>query len=219
MNIKDAYHYQNYLQDLLTATRVYLATQSNVTCLKQEHLKSASNPEAKDEVIENANSRALPYTNNQIIDFMLSVMDERRRVTEAIATAKRYINPDPDTESAVNKCRREIMETLRHLYEIKPSERKSVGHDFKLNANGEQVSYAYNIREVCTIDFDRNKVRRIINELAAKADSVSSSIDRSMLEEIDFCPLFNVNETLEDAIETQLMLEAERANVEYPKKL
>ena len=47
---------------------------------------------------------------------------------------------------------------------------------------GNQTEYRYDIERVQTIDFDRNKLRKIIKNLYSKADSVSNDIDLELLD-------------------------------------
>lgn len=55
MNLKEAFCYMNFLDDLLSEAINYLSQDSFVTNTKEIHLKSKVNPDAEDEVFENVN--------------------------------------------------------------------------------------------------------------------------------------------------------------------
>lgn len=202
MNLKESFRYQNYLAMLFTSISAYLNDRRNLVCVKQEHLRKSANPEAQDETVDATKERAYAQSNGTIIEFMKAVMEEKHSLAIAIGKAKAGCVIDIDAEAAHNSLRRGMAATLEHVCAIKPSECKTQGSDFKFNATGDQVRYFYDIKEITTIDFDRNGVKRLAKNLAREADEASSALDRCMIDvNVDFVPSFNVSDSVEDALE------------------
>ena len=201
MNLKEAFRYQNYLNDLFSQMKFYAADRRNFLIVKQEHFRSKVNPEAVDETIETTKEREYTQDNKTIISFMSALIEEKHRLSIAIDKAKAACEIDIDAETAHNNKRRDMALLLKTIAGIKPSERKTTGRDFKFNANGEQVEYCYEINEVSTIDFDRNAVKGLFRKLSRESDDMSAKIDRCMIDVIvEFEPMFDVSDSVEDAL-------------------
>lgn len=202
MYLKEAFRYQNYLNELISATTSYLNGGQYTTKTVQEHLRKKANPDAENETIDLSAERALAYTANQMVDFLQHLIDEKQKLTKAISEAKRGCSIDIDAEVANNRIRQSVAATLSRMGNMKPSERMTRAYAYKFNAEGNQVQYAYEVKEVTTIDFDRNKVKGISKELIQCADEASTAIDKAMVElAVDYNPDYSVNDSFEDAIE------------------
>lgn len=202
MYLKEAFRYQNYLNELISATTSYLNGGQYTTKTVQEHLRKKANPDAENETIDLSAERALAYTANQMVDFLQHLIDEKQKLTRAISEAKRGCSIDIDAEVANNRIRQSVAATLSRMGNMKPSERMTRAYAYKFNAEGNQVQYAYEVKEVTTIDFDRNKVKGISKKLIQCADEASTAIDKAMVElAVDYNPNYSVNDSFEDAIE------------------
>ena len=74
-------------------------------------------------------------------------------------------------------------------------------YGYKFNTVGDQVQYTYDVKEVTTIDFDRNKVKGLGKRLIEEADKVSAQVDKLMVElNVEYSPEFSVNDSFEDAV-------------------
>lgn len=203
MNLKESFRYQNYLGALFSSVSAYLQDKRNLVIIKQEHLRKNANPDAQDETIDASKERAFTQDNGTIIEFMKAIVDEKYALAIAINKAKTSCGIDIDAETARNSQRRTMATILERVATIKPSECKTQGSDFKFNATGEQVRYFYDIKETTTIDFDRNKVKRLAKSLAKESDETSTAIDRCMIDtDVNFIPSFNVGDSIEDALES-----------------
>lgn len=203
MNLKESFRYQNYLGSLFTNVSIYLQDKRNLVIVQQEHLRKNANPDAQDETINASKERAFEQDNGTIIEFMKAVVDEKYAIAIAIDKAKASCGIDIDAETARNSQRRTMATILERVAAIKASECKTQGSDFKFNATGDQVRYVYDIKETTTIDFDRNKVKRLAKSLARDADETSTAIDRCMIDtNVEFVPSFNVGDSIEDALES-----------------
>ena len=202
MYLKEAFRYQNYLNELITTTIGYLNNSQYTTKTVQEHLRKKANPDAENETIDLSSERVLPYTANQMVDFLQHLIDEKQKLTIAISEAKKVCDIDIDAEIANNRVRQNTASILSRMGNMKSSERMTRAYAYKFNAEGNQVQYAYDVKEVTTIDFDRNKVKSVSKNLTRCADEVSTAIDKAMVElAVDYAPDYSVNDSFEDAIE------------------
>lgn len=202
MYLKEAFRYQNYLNTLISTTTGYLSDTRYTTKTVQEHLCNKANPDAENETVDLSAERVLGYTANQMVDFLQHLIDEKQKLTMAISEAKKSCGIDIDAEIANNRIRQSVAATLSHMGNMKPSERMTKAYAYKFNAEGNQVQYAYDVKEVTTIDFDRNKVKGISKKLISGADEVSTAIDKVMVElAVDYVPNYSVNDSFEDTIE------------------
>ena len=75
------------------------------------------------------------------------------------------------------------------------------GSGFRFNGEGNQVSYRCDATQVTTIDFDRNKIRGLAMALGKKADEISMSMDKSLVNtEVLYEQPFDMNESFEDIL-------------------
>lgn len=201
MNLKDAFRYQNYLDTRIGDICEILDTKDYVTITKEIHKKSLSNPDAQDEILEVKNTD-YDVTVNMMIDVLCKLLDEKIRIGKFITDCKGKLNIDIDAQISTNKSRQSISATLRNLGNIKTKESKHREVAYKLNNDGNQVSYYYNLHKVTSIDFDRNKVKETAKKLLKEADEVSTTIDReTVAKEFDFTALFDVNDTVSEIFE------------------
>lgn len=201
MNLKESFRYQNYLDGLFNQACGCLANTKNVTVTIQEHLRSSANPEATNETTVVEVERSYSCTNDQLIDFVSDLIDERRRVALAIHEAKAAAQFASDAEISVNRAVQYAARTLSNLGAMKPGEKIIRGTGYKFNAEGNQVPYNYDIKETITLGFDQKKAKETAKSLYALADKVSADADRFLIEtEIDHNPKYNVNEGFDDAI-------------------
>lgn len=202
MYLKEAFRYQNYLNSLITTTSSFLSSNQYTTKTVQEHLRKKANPDAEDETVDLSVERALTCTANQMVDFLQHLIDEKQKLTKAISDAKKNCDIDIDAEVANNRIRQNVASVLSRMGCMKSSERMTKAYAYKFNAEGNQVQYAYDVKEVTTIDFDRNKAKGISKKLIKQADEASAAIDKAMVElPVDYTPNYSVNDSFEDAIE------------------
>lgn len=206
MNIKEAFRYQNKLKQVLDMTNSALGTQALITSTKTKFLYSKVNPDAQDEVIETTaeNDSVFAKDPNATVEFAMFILDEREKLNKAIADAKASSAIDIDSEVDLNVSRRALANTLRYMAGIKSSSTtvKNGGTGYKFNADGEQVSYRCDIDKVTTINFDRNKVKKLASDLGKEADSISTKLDASLITtEVSYEPPFDVNDDIQTIFE------------------
>ena len=200
MILKESFRMQNHLRELANSAMLYLSDNQNVMKIKQEHLRSKSNPKAADETIER--KRESDMTADNVIELYLDILNEREKLSKAIGRAKADADIDMDAAIAINKEKQGAISRFKEIYRLKSSETIGQGKDFMINAEGNQTPYIYNIRSVNTIDFDRNALKGIVKRLQRESDEVSSRIDLlNVTLEVDYTPKYEVEDSFEDAYE------------------
>ena len=202
MNLKDSFRYMNFLDSLMEKGQMLLMTDSLITNTKEEHLRSKANSEATDEVINDANPSEYNFSANDVIHFMEEILAERETLSKKIAKVKKSTSIDIDYSVSMNKKRQEFIGALSYLEKLKSSEKTTKGFDYKFNEEGNQVKYVYDVKKIVTIDYDRNKVKKLIKNLSKKCDEISTEIDKIMIiTEVKFDPKWDFTDTVEDAIQ------------------
>lgn len=201
MNLKESYRYANYLDRLLITADTYLRNKGFVTTTEQNHMRSKANSEAQDEIIVVQKPYDVDFTPNDIIDFVVKVINEKENLFSAIADAKVSAEINIDNAIAMNKKKQSFVNTLNTIVSIKPSETQSIGKDYKFDINNEQKPYSYQIISKTSIDFDRNSVKGLIKKYNKECDEISSKLDEiEITTSVDFTPLFDVNDSFEDLV-------------------
>lgn len=201
MNLKESYRYANYLDCLLITADTYLRNKGFVTTTEQNHLRSKANPDAQDEIVAVQKPYDVDFKPNDIIDFVVKVINEKEKLFSAIADAKARTEINIDNAVAMNKKKQSFVNTLNSIVSIKSSETQSMGKDYKFDINNEQKPYSYQIISKTSIDFDRNSVKGLIKKYNKECDEISSKLDEiEITTQVDFTPLFDVNDSFEDLV-------------------
>lgn len=201
MNLKESYRYANYLDGLLSTAYTYLHNKGFVTTTIEEHLRKNSNPDVENETIEVQKPFDVEFKPNNVIDFAVKVIEEKEKLSNAIAAAKSSTEIDIDNAIAMNKKKQGFVSVLNGIADIKPSEIKTTSKGYKFDINGEQKPYIYDVNRKTSIDFDRNDVRNLIKKYLKETDEISAKLDLIEITTIvDFEPTWDVNEKFEELV-------------------
>ena len=201
MNLKESYRYANYLDSLLRRAYSYLNSNGFVTTTVEEHLRSKSNPDVEDEVIEVKSPYDVEFTPNDVINFVVKVLNEKEKLSDAIAKAKSTTEIDIDNAVAMNKKKQQFVGVLNEIADIKPSETKTTGKAYKFDINVEQKPYIYDVNRKTSINFDRNDVRKLVKKYLKETDEISSKLDLiEITTQVDIEPRFDVNDKFEELV-------------------
>jgi len=203
MNMKDAFRFQNKLKALMCEATSILEDRRNIVKVKTTHLRSKVMSDAQDAVVEEAAPSEYAGHANEIAAFLMSLLEEREKLCRAIHAAKSSLALDMDSEVGLNRQRQELAEVFRHMTTLRNSEKTIAGggSGFRFNGEGNQVSYRCDATQVTTIDFDRNKIRGLAMALGKKADEISMSMDKSLVNtEVLYEQPFDMNESFEDIL-------------------
>ena len=76
------------------------------------------------------------------------------------------------------------------------------GVGYRFNAEGNQVSYKCDVKTVRTINFDRTKVRKLLNNIVDVSDARSTEIDKAIINStVPYTAPFNVNDSFNTIFE------------------
>lgn len=204
MILKEAFRYQNYLSTLFARATSYLIGDSFITTTVQKHYRTKSNPDAQDEEITVLKSYNVDFTPNELLDFVVKLIDEKQKLSNAITAAKKSASIDIDAAMSMNKTKQEFIQVLRRMASVKPSETEREGVAYKFNNDGDQVPYKYPITEVKSIEFNRDDVKGLITKYKKETDTISTERDRiDIMTEVDYEPIWEVDTPLEDIVSTK----------------
>ena len=198
MNLKEAFRFQNKLQSLMNEAQSILQDECNITRTQTTVFHKKIMPELENEVTVEIAPSEYADRINEVVDFMLYLLDEHEKLAKSIHAAKMALPIDMDIEVALNGKRQSIASTLRYMVGLRSSEQVMPhgGMGYRFNAEGNQVTYRCEAKRVITINFDRNKVRTYTSALNRKADGISAELDRCMVNaEVAYEAPFDVNES------------------------
>ena len=201
MILKEAFRYQNYLTSLFVQATSYLSREDFITTTTQNHNRSMVNPDAQDEKISVPKVFNVGYKPNDLIDFVVKLIDEKQKLSNAITEAKKSLDMDIDAAMNMNKTKQDFISVLRSMASIKSTESEKEGTSYKFNNDGDQVSYRYPVKEVKAIDYNRNTVKGLISKYKKETDQISTTRDRiDIMTDVDYTPVWEVDTPLEDIL-------------------
>ena len=206
MNLKEAFRFQNKLQSMMDEAQAILNVTSNVTKVQNTYLRHKVMAEAEDETTVDTPSTEYGDKITELAEFLLHLMTEREKLSAAIYKAKSNLelNAGLDGEVSLNSKRQEIANLFRHMVSLRNGEVliTNGGTGYRFNNEGNQVSYRCDVRRVTTINFDRNKVRKMCADLSKKSDETSTALDAALVNTVvEYETPFDVNETFAEAFE------------------
>ena len=204
MNLREAYRYHNHIENLHSMARAYLLQPANFMHIEEHHMRSKANPDAQDETVvasQNADKTLSNVPVETLVHFIIEVLDEELKLSEAIEKAKSSMGDCYDAILCCNKKRRSTADLIESLGRAKDTERTREARSYKINAEGNQVAYYYDVIEKSSVTYDRNEMKRISRSMRQLADQVSSKIDRADIDtEVEMTPVFDINDSFEDAV-------------------
>lgn len=209
MNLKEAFRFQNKLQSMMTDAQSILGNNGNITKVQNTYLRHKVMAEAEDEVTMEAPSTEYSENITEMAEFLLFLLDEREKLSAAIHQAKVSLplGAGLDGEVSLNGKRQEIATLLRHMAGLRNGEVliSNGGVGYRFNNEGNQVSYRCDVKRVTTINFDRNKIRKMCANLSKKSDETSATLDAALVNTpVEYEAPFNVNETFAEAFEAHM---------------
>ncbi|MBQ2691264.1 MAG: hypothetical protein IJF53_03820 [Clostridia bacterium] len=207
MNLKEAFRFQNKLQALMNEAQSILLQDRNITKTQTTVFHKKIMPELENEVTVDIAPSEYADRINEVVSFMLYLLDEHEKLAKGIHDAKAALPIDMDNEVSLNGKRQNIASVLRRMVDLRSSEQLMPGGGigYRFNAEGNQVSYRCDAKRVTTINFDRNKMRSHLSELNRKSDEVSAQLDRCMVNsEVAYEAPFDVNDSFSTVFENYL---------------
>lgn len=200
MNLKESFRYQNFLEGLLTTAQAYIYMPDHLYDVTKTHHKNKANPDADDDVetIDNGTT----FKVDDIIKFIVHIITEKEKLSEAICAAKDALNFDIDSAIASNKSKQKVVQSLRRALNHKEVITKERGTDYKFNVEGNQSPYYYEIEVKKTLAFSKENVKRACRALITSADDASRKVDEALVNTNVqlYDPPYEVNDTFEDVV-------------------
>lgn len=201
MKLKEAFRYQNALKQWIEEAESFLTNRNNIVKIEETHKKSLVNKEESD-VVKEINNRVIDVEPNTMIDFIYDLVEEKNKVSQAISEAKRNSDVDLDVSIEINKSKQRLANIYNRLSNVKNSQKTRTDRTYKFNVEGNQTPYVYEVDEVTSIDYDRNKVRKLQKKLEKTCDETSTKIETLQLTiEVNHTPKYDVNDSFADLIE------------------
>lgn len=198
MNLKEAFRCQNKLKALMDEAESILEDKRNITEVKVTTLYSRVVPERENEVTVEAAPSEYADRIDAVAAFLLDLLHEREKLSQAIRTAKAQLPIDMDSEVSLNTHRQAVARVLRTMVDLRCSETMRPGGavGYRFNAEGNQVAYRCDEKRVTTIHYDRNRIRAELKKLTAQLDAVSTELDRWLINsEVAYEAPFDVNDS------------------------
>lgn len=202
MNLKECYRYANYLDRLYGDLVTFLVDRKFITTTQQEHQRSKANADSEDETVVVKKPYDVNFTPNDVIDLVVQILDEQEALANAVATAKLNTEMNIDNAISMNKKRQNFIGILNAMNSVKSTETQTQGSDYTFNVEKNQVKYFYPVKEITTIDFNRNDVKALAKKYSKICDDVSAKLDSIEINtQVSFNPRFDVNDLFEDVME------------------
>ena len=205
MNLKEAFRYQNKLQALMDEAQGILGLNSNITVVENTYLRKKVMPEAENETVILTPETEYYQQITDVARFLLFLLDEKAKLFAAIRQAKNALEIDMDSEVSLNASRQGIARIFKNMVDLRSSEQviSNGGSGYRFNAEGNQVTYRCDVKRVTTINFDRNVIRKKLQELNRQSDETSAQLDLCLVtSKVDYEPPFDVNVSFAEAFET-----------------
>ena len=206
MNLKEAFRFQNKLQSMMDEAQSILGSTANITKVQNTYLRKKVMPEAENETTIDAPATEYSEQITLVAEFLLHLLSEREKLSVAIFQAKAGLNLPAglDGEVSLNSKRQEVAGLFRRMAGLRSSEVliPNGGTGYRFNNEGNQVSYRCDVKRVTTINFDRNKIRKMCGDLSKKSDEVSAALDSVLVNtQVEYTVPFDVNDTFAEAFE------------------
>lgn len=199
MNLKDAFRYKNFLNQLSEETTRILGQRSNQYQTTRLHKIHDANPDGQDrtEVVEPADLLDI----NTAMKLYMSIIEKLEQLNKAINEAKRSLNFDLDATVQANNKRRNLANSIRSILKSKSHEAETCLTGYKFNNEGVQNPYVYVMVETTTERFDRTAFKQTMDDLLKKSDEVSTMIDTAMVNTtVNYDMPWSVNSEVEDIL-------------------
>ena len=206
MNLKEAFRFQNKLQSMMDEAQSILGSTANITKVQNTYLRKKVMTEAENETTIDAPATEYSEQITLVAEFLLHLLSEREKLSVAIFQAKAGLNLPAglDGEVSLNSKRQEVAGLFRRMAGLRSSEVliPNGGTGYRFNNEGNQVSYRCDVKRVTTINFDRNKIRKMCGDLSKKSDEVSAALDSVLVNtQVEYTVPFAVNDTFAEAFE------------------
>ena len=211
MNLKEAFRFQNKLQQLMAEGEAIISNEKNITRVTTTYLRNKAMAEAKNETLVDEPATEYAQQITEMVEFLLYLLSQREVLSAAIRTAKAALDTDLDGEVGLNGVRQRLARQLANMADLRSSQVyvRNGGSGYRFNSEGNQVLYYCDTERTTSINFDRKRVRSALAALNKKADAVSAQLDLCMLSaNVAYDAPFDVNDSFAAVFEGYLAARA-----------
>ena len=210
MNLKEAFRYQNFLDRIFGAACVSIEKRDHCLTQTRNHLYNKVNPDMEN-VKEEVKTEEDFFANDDVIQAMLFLIEEKEKLSIAINKAKESIDMDIDAAVSVNKYRQLLNKSVAFMMRLNPCTRIETGIAQKFNSTGDPVDYKYDVEVTSVEAYDRKAAKKIMKKVISEADKTSAAIDFVKVNTtVDYSPVFDVNDSFEDVMNTFLEMQGNK---------
>lgn len=210
MNLKEAFRYQNFLDRIFGAACISIEKRDHCLTQTRNHLYNKVNPDMEN-VKEEVKTEEGFFANDDVIQAMLFLIEEKEKLSIAINKAKESIDMDIDAAVSVNKYRQLLNKSVAFMMRLNPCTRIETGIAQKFNSTGDPVDYKYDVEVTSVEAYDRKAAKKIMKEVISEADKTSAAIDFVKVNTtVDYTPVFDVNDSFEDVMNTFLEMQGNK---------
>ena len=141
MNLKEAFRFQNKLGNLMDEAQGILGREANITKVENTYLRKKVFDGAENETVVDTPPTEFADRITDVVRFVMHLMDQREKLSEAIHTAKNALPIDMDSEVGLNAKRQEIARVLKRMADVRNSEVviNGGGTGYRFNQEGKDV--------------------------------------------------------------------------------
>lgn len=210
MNLKEAFRYQNFLDRIFGAACISIEKRDHCLTQTRNHLYNKVNPDMEN-VKEEVKTEEDFFANDDVIQAMLFLIEEKEKLSIAINKAKESIDMDIDAAVSVNKYRQLLNKSVAFMMRLNPCTRIETGIAQKFNSTGDPVDYKYDVEVTSVEAYDRKSAKKIMKKVISEADKTSAAIDFVKVNTtVDYTPVFDVNDSFEDVMNTFLEMQGNK---------
>lgn len=210
MNLKEAFRYQNFLDRIFGAACVSIEKRDHCLTQTRNHLYNKVNPDMEN-VKEEVKTEEDFFANDDVIQAMLFLIEEKEKLSIAINKAKESVDMDIDAAVSVNKYRQLLNKSVAFMMRLNPCTRIETGIAQKFNSTGDPVDYKYDVEVTSVEAYDRKAAKKIMKKVISEADKTSAAIDFVKVNTtVDYTPVFDVNDSFEDVMNTFLEMQGNK---------
>ena len=208
MNLKEAFRYQNYLYDVIEQVQVYLMQEENLVKITKRHLRSKADPEAADETeVLEPDAAFIP---SEMPGLLIALINERQTLAAAIAKSKARVASEQgfDIDAALdgNKLRQRSAGIFSSILSRKTQLKKELGTAYRINAEGNQSPYVYEIEITAEEVYSRKALSSLLVQITEESEAASAAADSVMITaQVDFTPTYHLTDTLENVFSVYMI--------------
>lgn len=204
MNLKEAFRFQNRIKVILETALGIIGDESNTTKVQNTVLVSKAIKGSEDIISERRATSEYSDKITELSSFVMYLLEEKEKLFTAIQKTKSALDIDIDCQTVMNAQRQEVARYFRRMDAIRSSEKilTGEGKTYTFNTDGNQVPVVCDLKQVTTINFDRNRIKSYLEKLDKVSDSVSEKLDIAVVtSKVDYDAPFDVNASFANIFE------------------